>query len=328
MALKTFGSGWDPNSGWAPDDSTDVPWQSETDLPGQFQGGGAGFGPGGFQGSPRLTGPASGPPPGISLSANPGGGSAPATGGPGIFPPTNSTIPTNKSVGPFTGGTATDAIIRGAGNVARRFNPLRRIPLADIVTPTDELAPPSADEAPSWSYTPGAVRPVPRPAGEPSPSNVPDNFPDQTPKFPTPTGYPPVGTAPNFVRPEADVPRTYPSWPTPPAPAPFTGDPRNEPNNFPNSPNAIGAPVPTPIGSPAPAIPPRRVVPRAAGPAAVRQQPNLGNYGPFTTITRPNMNPGIGGGMLGGGSAGGRGGAGGPPQMTALDLSKLFSRQQ
>ena len=222
MAVRAPGD-YDPNTGWPPDDSTGIPWGDDIELPGSFQGGGAGFGPGGFQGSPRLTAPASGPPPGMSLSANPGGGAAAVPGD--VFPPTNSTIPPHKSVGPFTGGTATENIMAPVFAVRAGFsNPLRRIPLADIVTPTDELAPPTGVE-------------LPRTLGR-SPSGP--SFPDQTPKFPPPTGYPPVGTAPNFVRPEANVPRTYPSWPTPPAPAPFTGDPRNEPNNFPNSPNAIG----------------------------------------------------------------------------------------
>ena len=81
--------------------------------------------------------------------------------------------------------------------------------------------------------------------------------------------------------------------------------------------------TPTPITAyPTPTPPPR---PRAAGPAAVKQQPNLGY---FTTGDRPNANPNIGGGMLGGGSAGGRGGPVGNRTMGMLDLSKLFSRQQ
>jgi hypothetical protein len=338
MAVRPIG-GYDPNTGWPPDDSTGMPWQDDTVLPGQFKGGGAGFGPGGFQGAPRLTANPAGPPPGMSLSANPGGGAAAVPGD--VFPPVNSTIPNNKSVGPFTGGTSTEngmdwgsgphwrpghipprwgggpppgfswsdaaedaggALLRGAGKVGRIFNPLRRIPLADIVTPTDELAPPAADE-----FNPN-VRPVPR-------GVKPDDFPDQTPKFPTPTGYPPVAT--DFHQPDHPSTMRYPMWPTPPAPAPFTGDPRNEPNNFPNSPNPIGAPVPTPIGSPAPAIPPRRAVPRAAGPAAQRQQPDLGHYGPFVSVPRPNADV-----------AGGARGRQSVPYTTALDLSRLFQPRQ
>ena len=111
-----------------------------------------------------------------------------------------------------------------------------------------------------------------------------------------------------------------------------------------------GAQPPAPDGMPPPAIPigggPGNVMQsptgtvrprvRAAGPATARQRPNLGAYGgsPFTTVPRPNANPGIGGGMLGGNSGmaniggGGARGAGGAPTMTALDLSRLFSRQQ
>ena len=119
MAVKAPGDngGYDPNTGWPPDDSTGVNWQNDVELPGKFKGGGAGFGwgdtdlpgnfgPGGFQGSSRLTAPAAGPPPGISLSN--GGGGSPAAGGPTVVPPTNSTIPPHKSVGPFTGGTSTE----------------------------------------------------------------------------------------------------------------------------------------------------------------------------------------------------------------------------
>ena len=85
MAVRApWDSGYDPNTGWPPDDSTGIPWGDDTALPGSFQGGGAGFGPGGFQGSPRLTAPASGPPPGMSLSANPGGGAAAVPGD--VFP--------------------------------------------------------------------------------------------------------------------------------------------------------------------------------------------------------------------------------------------------
>ena len=59
MAVKAPGD-YDPNTGWPPDDSTGVNWQNDVDLPGQF-------GPGGFRASPKLTAPASGPPPGVSL---------------------------------------------------------------------------------------------------------------------------------------------------------------------------------------------------------------------------------------------------------------------
>ena len=82
MAVRAPGdSGYDPSTGWPPDDSTGVNWDNDvelpgkfpfrwgnTDLPGQFRGGGQGFGPGGFLGNPRLTANPAGPPPGVSLS--------------------------------------------------------------------------------------------------------------------------------------------------------------------------------------------------------------------------------------------------------------------
>ena len=145
MAVKAPGD-YDPNTGWPPDDSTGVNWQNDVDLPGKFKGGGAGFGwgdtdlpgnfgPGGFQGSSRLTAPAAGPPPGISLSN--GGGGSPATGGPTVVPPTNSTIPSGKQVGawtnPFTDAhinpaTGQPEMLTGPGGIAEKtaagFNPL------------------------------------------------------------------------------------------------------------------------------------------------------------------------------------------------------------
>ena len=68
-------------------------------------------------------------------------------------------------------------------------------------------------------------------------------------------------------------------------------------------------------------------------PNARAQAPGAAAGNPFTTINRPNMDPGpmydqqgnpIG--PSGGALAGGRGPSGGPPLMTALDLSKLFGR--
>jgi hypothetical protein len=61
MATRSFGTGYDPNSGWPVDDSTGIPWDSEADLYGRF-------GPGGFTPNPKLTGPVTGPSQGLSLS--------------------------------------------------------------------------------------------------------------------------------------------------------------------------------------------------------------------------------------------------------------------
>ena len=108
--------------------------------------------------------------------------------------------------------------------------------------------------------------------------------------------------------PQPDHPSTmrYPMWPTPPAPTgidatipPFTARPvtPTPATAYPASPVATSA---------------------AAGPAAVRQQPNLGAYGaggPFTTLDyRPNSGP----------NERNRG----SPVATALDLSRLFGGGQ
>ena len=122
-------------------------------------------------------------------------------------------------------------------------------------------------------------------------------------------------------RPDAPLPLHMPHRPVTPTPGATPMPAR------PVTPTPITAyPTPTPTPPPRP-----RASPRAAGPAAVKQQPTLGY---FTTGDRPNANPDIGGGMLsyGGGQSGsGQGGRGGPVgnrTMGMLDLSKLFSRQQ
>lgn len=103
MAVKAPGD-YDPNTGWPPDDSTDLPWQNNVDLPGQF-------GPGGFRASPKLTAPASGPPPGMSL-------------------PTTQAAPTNAAgMGPHIDPTTGQPeMLTGPGGIAEKtaggFNPL------------------------------------------------------------------------------------------------------------------------------------------------------------------------------------------------------------
>ena len=71
MATRPLGTGFDPASGWPADDSTTFPYEPEVDLTGYGR-----FGPGGFAPNPKLTGPVSGPPPGISLSGPGGNGTA------------------------------------------------------------------------------------------------------------------------------------------------------------------------------------------------------------------------------------------------------------
>ena len=331
MVVRIKG-GYDTATGWPPDESTGVEFQNDVEIPGQFKGGGAGFGwgdtdlpgqygPGGFRGSPRITAPAIGPPPGTSLSAVPGGGGAPAQGGPDIFGPQNRAIPLNKSVGPFTGGSATENMIRsglrrvpgviGAG--ARRIPGVGQI--IDAVTPTDPLAPRSMDEAPMWSWPkqPGGARPEPPPESLVSTARDPGRIAEPR-RGPIPVLDPKTGLdwsgnsaapTPNFVRPEGEVPRTYPMWPTPPAPGPAAPSPQR------------GMPWPDTGVARTPLPPPRpgrqHTTPRAAGPAAVRQQPNLGHYSPFVQVPRPNAD------VAGGGRS-----RNSVPYTTALDLSHLF----
>ena len=288
MAVKAPGD-YDPNTGWPPDNSTGVNWQNDVDLPGQFKGGGAGFGPGGFQGSPRLTAPAAGPPPGLSLPT--GGGGSPAAGGPTIVPPANSTIPLHKSVGPFTGGTSIENM---PGSNWDPRNWFRADPTATFEAgkPMGQIAAGGAVPSilgggnPYWRgaiAAGGVLTPTPAETGEFNPAMI--------------TG-----------RPDAPLPLHMPHRPVTPTPG--------------ATPMPARPVTPTPRAMPARPVTP---TPSAAGPAAVKQQPNLGY---FTTGARPNANPDIGGGMLGGGFAGGRGGPVGNRTMGMLDLSKLFSRQQ
>ena len=293
MAAVNLG-GYDPNTGWPPDDSTGVNWDPDTDIPGQF-------GRGGFRGAPRLTGPASGPPPGISLSG-PGGAAAP--NGPDVVPPTNTPLRPGASpaLRPGGYGPATDAVPAGGGGGL--FSRLAGF-LPSILNPvTAGVGGTAAISAAGWPAEKGRAKLTVDPridasgsggfdVGQPlGTQNGPDSF------------SPGAGQPAPFQQPDHPSTMRYPSWPTPPAPAaspniPIGGGPGNV--------------MQAPTGTPAPP----RVV-RAAGPAAVRQQPNLGTYsGPFSQSYRPNAD--IVGGARGRQSV---------PQMTTLDLSKLFSRQQ
>lgn len=331
MVVRIKG-GYDTATGWPPDESTGVEFQNDVEIPGQFKGGGAGFGwgdtelpgqygPGGFRGSPRITAPAIGPPPGTSLSAVPGGGGAPAQGGGDIFPPQNRPLRPGMSPAEFTGGTSTEnpfsetpfgdrgPAFRGprwggnpppgfswgdaAVNVGKRFLPKvigRRIPGVNLAIPDEGLASRAMDEAPPWSW-PGAGNPGMPGATIRGP--IPMN-PDAMPDAAVPT--------PNFVRPEGEVPRTYPMWPTPPAPGPAAPSPQR------------GMPWPD-TGVASTPLPPVRPGggKRAAGPAATKQKPNLGHYNPFVQVARPNADV-----------AGGARGRQSVPYTTALDLSHLF----
>ena len=263
MAAVNLG-GYDPNTGWPPDDSTGVNWDPDVDIPGQF-------GKGGFYGAPRLTAPASGPPPGVSLSG-PGGTPTNAAG-------------MSPHIDPATGQPE---MLTGPGGVVEKTR--------GALNPFGFLG----GSNPYWrgAITAGGVL-------SPTPTASNDTI---SPEM--------AGARPEY--PHTPTPQNYPMWPTPPAPAaspniPIGGGPGN----------VMQAPTGTP------AAPPPRPRVHTAGPAVARQQPNLGAYGgsPFTTVDRPNANPGIGGGMLGGGVNSPRG-QGGAPLGTALDLSRLFGGGQ
>ena len=308
MAAVNLG-GYDPNTGWPPDDSTGVNWDPDVDIPGQF-------GKGGFRSAPRLTAPASGPPPGVSLSG-PGGAAAPT--GPDVVPPTNTPLRPGASpaIRPGGYGPATSGEPIPAGGGGGLFSRLAGF-LPSIFSPTAAgVAAPAAIAAAGYKYgEPGRAKLTVDPRIDASGSGGFDvgqplgsqNGPDASS---------PGAGAPPAYRPEDSPsytdPRTFPSWPTPPAPAPSAGGGGGIGSDarFP-----VGPPI---TGTPAPAVPPPRPrVVRAAGPAAVRQQPNLGAYsGPFSPSYRPNADV-----------AGGARGRQSVPQMTTLDLSKLFSRQQ
>ena len=261
-----------------PDESGAPPFQNDVDLP-WWQGGGQGFGPGGFLGNPRLTANPAGPPPGVSLSG-PGGSSAAVPGD--VIPPTNSTIPNNKSVGSFTGGTATEnaagmgphidpttgkpEMLTGPGGIAEKtagFNPFSL--LGAIPNPYWKAAIAGA----------GAIAPTPAETGEFNPAMV-------------------------AGRPEAPMGGVH-------------GVPAAAPQTYPHMPWPDTGTAPAASGSRAAPLPPVR--PRAAAPVAARPAappPSL-----FTQIDRPNADV-----------AGGARGRQSVPQMSALDLSKLFARQQ
>ena len=246
MAVKAPGD-YDPNTGWPPDDSTGVNWQNDVDLPGQF-------GPGGFRASPKLTAPASGPPPGMSLPTddgggtfNPRGGSAfrgPRWGGnppPGFNMNDGAAAPTNAAgMGPHIDPTTGQPeMLTGPGGIAEKtaggFNPLSLL----------------GGGNPYWRgaiAAGGVLTPTPAETGEFNPAMI--------------TG-----------RPDAPLPLHMPHRPVTPTPgaAPMPARPV----------------TPTPSTAyPAPAATRQRPNLGAYGvpPAAVANSP-------FTTFDRPNMSP-------------------------------------
>jgi hypothetical protein len=281
VAVRAPGD-YDPNTGWPPDDSTGVDWQNDVELPGQF-------GPGGFRASPKLTAPASGPPPGLSLPTDNGGGTFDPRGGsafrgprwgggppPGFNMNDGAAAPTNAAgMGPHIDPTTGQPeMLTGPGGIAEKtaggFNPLSLL----------------GGGNPYWRGAiagAGVMAPTPAETGEFNPAMI--------------TG-----------RPDAPLPLHMPHRPVTPTPG-------ATPASYPHMPWPDTGATPG-VGSAAP----------AAAPAATRQRPNLGAYGsppaavansPFTTFDRPNMSPQN--------SMQGRQGA---PQMGMLDLSRLFGGGQ
>jgi hypothetical protein len=350
MASVNLG-GYDPNSGFEPDDSTDIPWRKNVRLPGQWQGGGQGFGTGGngwgdtdlpgnfgrggFRPSGgAITAPATGTPPGLSLS----GGSADGINmslGPDdtITPPENSPIPPNKQVGART-NPFTDAYINpstgrpefvggpnatiGPGSAAANprvpmswLNPLGRIGIAAgaIMQPTptasdDTISPEMAGQRPQHPSSTGRMP-------QPPPGLLSGGGIGSDARFPTATmpGHGGIGSDANApLMGAGGFPTTYGApGQQPPVPGAAPGAAPGSipigggPGNVMQAPTGGRSPVRTPA---------------SAGPAAVRQQPNMGSYDPngrFVMIDRTNAPA----------ESGGRGGGGGPMQ-TALNLSSLF----
>ena len=296
MPTRPLGTGYDPNSGWPADDSTSIPWDSDVDLSGQF-------GPGGFAPNPKLTGPATGPPPGVSLSG---------PGGVGGNPTPN--IDANLSARP---APASGPQFSGPQNPPLRNPPAVRTGPGPYTDVTPNAAAPGI-----WDRLKGFIPGILAGAG---PAAVPalaaggaaagawaePRTPRVDPRISAAgTGgfdvEQPLGGGPQPAHPST---MRYPSWPSGAAPAPTSSTPLPARPVTPTPATAYGFPMP-------PVRP--RAAPAAAGPAAVAQQPNLGNYAP---IYQPNI-------ARTGNVRGGRSGDSNAPMMGALDLSRLFQRPQ
>jgi hypothetical protein len=311
----------------------DQAWQTRIPAPGQVPtpGGGmtSGSGPSGtmLPGSGVLPRSANAGAPTMGYPAM--GGASLNTTGPQIFPPNSRPIAPNKQVGRFTGGTSTENAPRGGFNIndwwkadpnatfeagkpmgnAAAGGSFPNIPLSGAAIIPSILA---GTTVAGWKYGDPALQKM---SVDPRLDAAGTGGFDVT----QPLGAPqPTGAPSNGYRPEDD--------PSPgPAPNPFgAGMPRGSPP-IPRAAAPPGAPSPAVTTAPAataPGVTPPPINGRV-NPASV----NLGNN-PWVMMSRPNANPGIGGGMLGGGSLGGARGTGGPPQMGMLDLSRLFGGGQ
>ena len=294
MGVRPFGSGYDPNSGWPPDDSTGIPWDNNVDLSGQF-------GPGGFAPNPKLTGPATGPPPGVSLSG-PGGNAG------GL----NDSLTARPATPADAAAMGGPQMTNGRPNLRPGVSPAVRTgpgPYTDVT--------PNAAAPGMWDRIRGILPGILAGAG---PAAVPalaaggaaagawaePRTPRVDPRISA------AGTGgfdveqPLGAGPQPDHPSTmrYPMWPSGAAPAPT-------PTPLPSRPV-----TPTPAAAYGYPMPPPRPRAAPAGPAVVAQQPNLGAYD--GTIARPNMDV----------IRGGRNNPGQQTQMGVADWSKLFQRPQ
>jgi hypothetical protein len=180
------------------------------------------------------------------------------------------------------------SLLRGGARIGAAANPVGDA--LQLVTPSDELAPPSMDEAPKWSW----------PQQTPTPVTV--GGPGRSPSGPLPPGGQPPEALPPFTR--GPVPPTLP------------------PSNVPYPP-----PRPTDAAAPYPPPRPKGGGGRArGGGAAPGRAPPMVNLQPqpgWTTIDRPNAD------IVGGPTRPGQLSAaprepGGPAHMGAFDFSTLF----
>lgn len=293
MATRPLGTGYDPNSGWPTDDSTGNSWDSDVDLTGYGN-----FGPGGFAPNPKLTGPATGTPPGLSLSG-PGGNADSLTARPATPADAAAMRGPQMSSGPQNLRPGMSPAIRNGPGPYTDASILGRVRgwLPGILGAASPAAVPAITAAGSaaglWAE-PRTPRVDPRISAAGT-----GGFDVEQPlgaAQPTQPMHPNSAAAPlpfesGFPTPAAATP--MPARPVTPTPA-------------------------TAYGFPTPPIRPRAAAPVAAGPAAARQQPNLGNYAP---IYQPNI-------ARTGNVRGGRSGDDNAPMMGALDLSRLFQRPQ
>jgi hypothetical protein len=143
----------------------------------------------------------------------------PAQGGPQVMPPQNSTIPPNKSVGPFTGGTSTEGSyydprtwFKANPNATfQQGQPMGPDVAGGAASPLSFLA----RGNPAWraALAAGAVMaPTPAETGE-----LPLSLSGARPQHPASTGAMPQPNMPSNMpsRPYSPTPQNYPSWPTP-----------------------------------------------------------------------------------------------------------------